>query len=137
MSLGTSVDTGTLGPFTLEPNWLVTWNAPHIVSHPKNKRGQPGFDVDEFGGERGFQHWFRMAFSMERPVGNVNLPGTSVAIADNATTGRYGEAVKMGSDGNPVPALTLINTSELTGGAGNLATVWFNWLSAPIFSEPI
>jgi hypothetical protein len=73
-----------------------------------------------------------MAASLAPSSADVNLPGTSVSVADTASTGRYGDAVIVGGDGNAFPALTLVNTSELTGGAGNLATAFLNWLSAPI-----
>jgi hypothetical protein len=75
-----------------------------------------------------------MAPSLAPPSADVNLPGTSVSIADAnaASVGRYGEVVIIDRNGNAFPALTVVNTSELTGGAGNLATVFFNWLSAPI-----
>jgi hypothetical protein len=87
-----------------------------------------GFVINEFAAGR----WFRMAPSLAQPTADTNLPGTSVAIADTASTGRYGEAVIVDGNGNVFPALTVVNTSELTGGAGNLATVNFNWLSAQI-----
>lgn len=108
---------GTLGPFTLEPDEFVTW-AQSIL---------PG-DA-HFGPVFGANQWFRMAISMASPTADTNLPGTSVSIADTASTGRYGDAVIIDEKGNAFPALTVINTSKLTGGAGQLATVYFNWLS--------
>jgi hypothetical protein len=67
-----------------------------------------------------------------------NLPGTSVSVADTASTGRFGDAVIIDgslADGsaNVFPAMTLINTSEMTGGpTGAIAVANFNWLSAQI-----
>jgi hypothetical protein len=104
--IGGDMQCGASGPFTLEPGYFVTW-------------------VQSPGTVFGTNRWFRMAISMA----DTNLPGTSVSIADTASTGRYGDAVIIDENGNAFPALTVINTSELTGGAGQLATVYFNWLS--------
>lgn len=70
-----------------------------------------------------------MAVSMVPGTADTNLPGTSVSIADTKSTGRFGDAVIVGADGNAYPALTVVNTSQLTGGLGQLAVVNFNWLS--------
>ena len=117
VGIGGDMQCGTLGPFTLEPDEFVTW-AQSVI--PKNTHWGPVFGTNQ---------WFRMAISMASPSADTNLPGTSVSIADTASTGRYGEAVIIDENGNAFPALTVINTSELTGGAGQLATVYFNWFS--------
>jgi hypothetical protein len=46
MALLAVVDSGTLGPVTLEEGWLVTWAAPRIVQRPSR-----GFEYDEWGNE--------------------------------------------------------------------------------------
>lgn len=117
----TSITAGTLGPITLEHNWLVTWGYAVLVP-------------SDFGGPQEVfteANWYRMAPSLTQPSGNVNRPGTSVSIAtaDNASGGRYGEAVIVDGHGNPYPALTVLNTSHLTGGGDNLASVTFNWVA--------
>ena len=117
VGIGGDMQCGTLGPFTLEPNEFVTWAQPVL---PRDAHVGTVFGANQ---------WFRMAISMASPTADTNLPGTSVSIADTASTGRYGDAVIIDENGNAFPALTVINTSELTGGAGQLATVYFNWLS--------
>ena len=115
--IGGDMQCGILGPFTLEPDYFVTW-------------GQSVLPRDSYSGiVFGPDQWFRMAVSMAAPTADTNLPGTSVSVADTATTGRYGDAVIIDEHGNAFPALTVINTSQLTGGAGQLATVYFSWLS--------
>jgi hypothetical protein len=117
VGIGGDMQCGTLGPFTLEPDTFVTWGQSVL---PGKTHWGTVFGVDQ---------WFRMAISMASPSADTNLPGTSVSIADTASTGRYGDAVIIDENRNAFPALTVINTSELTGGAGQLATVYFNWLS--------
>src|ERR1700757_667116 len=117
VGIGGGMQCGTLGPFTLEPDEFVTWGQSVL---PERSHWGVVFGTDQ---------WFRMAISMASPSADINLPGTSVSIADTASTGRYGDAVIIDENGNAFPALTVINTSELTGGAGQLATVFFNWLS--------
>ena len=117
VGIGGDMQCGTLGPFTLQPNEFVTW-AQSVL--PENAH---------WGAVFGSNQWFRMAISMASPSADTNLPGTSVSVADTASTGRFGDAVIIDENGNAFPALTVINTSELTGGAGQLATVFFNWLS--------
>jgi hypothetical protein len=126
MASATTVDTGTLGPVTLEQNWFATWGQEASIppADPQGFTGQ-AFTVGQ---------WFRMAPSLAPPTADTNLPGTSISVADAnaASAGRYGDAVIIDANGNAFPALTVVNTSELTGGAGNLATVFFNWLCASI-----
>ena len=117
VGIGGNMQCGTVGPFTLEPDVFVTWALSVL---PANAH---------WGTVFGTNQWFRMAISMASPSADTNLPGTSVSIADTASTGRYGDAVIIDENGNAFPALTVINTSELTGGAGQLATVYFDWLS--------
>jgi hypothetical protein len=126
--IGGDMQCGSTGPFTLEPDYFVTWS---LVGLPP---------ASHFGNVFAPNLWFRMAVSMASPTADTNLPGTSVSIADTASTGRYGDAVIVGEDGNAYPALTVVNTSELTGGRGQLAVVYFNWLSvypAKYAVEPI
>jgi hypothetical protein len=117
------VDTGTLGPFTLLKDWFTTW-------------GYSVFTGE--GNEFASGQWFRMAFSLApQSVAGDNLPGTSVSIADGnaASGGRYGEAVIIDENGNAYPALTVVNSSETTGAPNNIATGYYNWLSAPQLGE--
>jgi hypothetical protein len=117
VGIGGNMQCGKVGSFTLEPNEFATWA---LSGLPPNTHWGPVF---------GTNHWFRMAVSMEATTADTNLPGTSVSIADTASTGRYGDAVIIDGNKNAFPALTVINTSDLTGGAGQIATVFFNWLS--------